>query len=890
MSGNQHVRSRTGRRIRVAVTLIGLVVVGLVPMAPANAATTITLSRGTVIGGESITVSGSLGQRKARPVVLVRKSGTSWVKVVARKSTTAGRFKFTYKPPTKSGSKTVIRVIAPKVRISGRTYSQITTASRTVLTVAQGATISVPTTKHENESFAIAGTFSPARSGRSVAVQKLTATGWVSFGSPSKQNSVGAVSVPMTLPIRGSYDFRLLALASSGAPAVASVKQSIEITASLNAPPTPTGLVVTPGNGKADLSWNAVVADDLAGYLVYRRTSSGELWTKITTNPVQGTSYTATPLTNGFAFQFSVVAIDTDGNESDRSATVTATPADHEAPPMPSGVTAQAGNASAEVSWNAVSASDLAGYLVWSGPTASGPWTQLTANPVNVVTYPATNLTNGDDYFFAVESVDTSPAANKSAKGVTPTSVKPQDVPPDAPTIVGATGHNASAQVSWSAVSGPGISYKVYYRETASVTWLLATPSPITATSFLVPNLTNDTSYSFAVTAVNATSESAKSSVATATPAAGAFTWTAVTSGREHSCGRRSDSTLWCWGYNSDGQLGSNASITSPSPTQVGSDSGWATVEAGDDSTCGVRTNGTLWCWGSNKYGQLGTGTNSGTDVANPAPLQVGSTTTWTKVSVGRRFACGLQSSGTVWCWGFNSDGQLGRAVGGDPLAPNPTPVQVGSVTTWTSLSLGTDHACAVRTDGTLWCWGSNISGQLGNGVHVEDGLPTPTPTQVGSGTAWTSVSAGEYHACGVQTGGTAWCWGSNVNGELGRAANAVANTTPTQVSGTAGWSQISAGGDQTCAVKAVGTAWCWGRNEYGQLGKAANLTANPTPAQVGSATTWASIESGYQHTGARTTTGNILAWGRNSFGQLGDPSTVNPDNANPTPALVPIP
>lgn len=883
MSGNLEARLRRNRRLRVALTLIGLVLVALVPVAPANAATTISISRGSVIGGESINVTGKLGMKKARPVVLQKQVGSRWVNVTPSRSTKTGSFRFLYRPPTKAGTKTVVRVVAPRTKIAGKTYRQITTGGRSVLTVGQTATMTVPSVVSQDAAFTISGKFTPARTAREVIVQKPANGTWVQAGASRFQNSSGTVTFPMVLKAHGTFQFRVLALASDGAPAVASAPETVTVSL-----PVPTGLAATAGDTSAAISWNPVSATGLAGYHVYKRTDSSDFpagWTKVNSDPVTGTSLNVSGLSNGVTHYFTVTSVDAEGDESAFAPKVSATPVappDTTPPPVPTGANASPGNQSAQVSWNAVSATDLAGYRVYRGSSATGPWTQISPNAVVGTTYNATSLTNGTEYFFAVTSVDD--VGNESAKS-TAASATPapaaDTTPPPVPGGVGATAGSGSAQVSWSGVvAGDLAGYKVYQGSSASGPWTSLTPDPIAPTTFAISGLTNNTEYFFSVTSLDTSgNESAKSTAASVTPTPPPAGWTAVSAGLQHTCAIASDSSLWCWGYNSDGQLGSNADITSPTPAKVGS-STWATVSAGADSTCGVQSNGTLWCWGSNKYGQLGNNTNSGTGTANPVPLQVAGTT-WASVSVGFRFACATRTDATLWCWGYNGDGALGRAVGEDPLAANPTPGQVAG-TTWTSVSAGTDHACALTSGGQVSCWGGNISGQLARTANAVPNLPATI-----DGSTWTSVSAGEYHTCGIQSGGAALCWGSNEYGELGKDANAVPNAVPSAAG--SGWTSISAGGDHTCGTKSDGV-YCFGRNQFGQLGKTANSTANAAATKVAASTSaWTSADSGGFSTCARTTANKVFCWGLNEFGQVGNPSTVGTDpNSNPYDVAVP--
>ncbi|RZI79881.1 MAG: fibronectin type III domain-containing protein, partial [Microbacterium sp.] len=360
---------------------------------------TITISRGSVIGGESISVTGTLGMKKARPVVLQRQSAGKWVNVTPSRSTTAGAFRFLFKPPTKVGTKTVIRVIAPRTTIAGRTYAQITTGGRSVLTVAQKATMTAPSVVSQDAAFTIKGTFTPARTAREVVVQKPVNGTWVKVGTSRFESSTGTVTFPMVLKTQGTFQFRVTALAANGAPAVASAPTSVPVSM-----PVPTGLAATPGNASAQVSWNAVTATGLLGYNVFRRTDPGDLaagWTQVNTNPVAGTSLNVTGLTNGTTYYFTVTSVSA-SDESAFAPKVSAKPvlpADTTPPPPPTAVGADPGSGSVLVSWTPPATGEPTGYKVYRATSASGPWTLLTTNPVTGSAYNATGLTNGTEYF-----------------------------------------------------------------------------------------------------------------------------------------------------------------------------------------------------------------------------------------------------------------------------------------------------------------------------------------------------------------------------------------------------------------------------------------------------------------------------------------------------------
>ncbi|MCA9612330.1 MAG: hypothetical protein KC586_06190, partial [Myxococcales bacterium] len=163
---------------------------------------------------------------------------------------------------------------------------------------------------------------------------------------------------------------------------------------------------------------------------------------------------------------------------------------------------------------------------------------------------------------------------------------------------------------------------------------------------------------------------------------------------------------LWCWGSNDDGMLGVGDTMRRVEPTPVGAFDDWTTVDAGgafsfESHTCALRSSGWLYCWGSNTSGQLGLGL-SGEDVLTPS--RVGVERDWISIAVGGGFTCGVRGTGTLWCWGTNSQGQLG--LGASAPSSTSTPTRVGTGTTWVDVTAGSLHACARRTDDSVWCWG----------------------------------------------------------------------------------------------------------------------------------------------------------------------------------------
>jgi alpha-tubulin suppressor-like RCC1 family protein len=241
----------------------------------------------------------------------------------------------------------------------------------------------------------------------------------------------------------------------------------------------------------------------------------------------------------------------------------------------------------------------------------------------------------------------------------------------------------------------------------------------------------------------------------------------------------------------------------------------------------------------------------------------VGTTGGFKSISAGQSHTVGIKTDGTLWAWGHNYFGQLGDGS----TTTSYTPVQIGT-DTWASISAGNAHTVGIKTDGTLWAWGYNSNGQLGDGSGAYN---KTTPVKIGTA-KWTSISAGDSHTVGIKTDGTLWAWGYNSNGQLGD--NSIINkTTPVPI-GTSKWASVSAGGSHTLGIKTDGTLWAWGNNYSGQLGDGSNSTKKTTPTQIGTA--WASISAGYAHSIGIKTDGTLWAWGSNSTGQLGDNSIIN--------------
>jgi alpha-tubulin suppressor-like RCC1 family protein len=235
--------------------------------------------------------------------------------------------------------------------------------------------------------------------------------------------------------------------------------------------------------------------------------------------------------------------------------------------------------------------------------------------------------------------------------------------------------------------------------------------------------------------------------------------WVHVASG-DHACAIDSSSNLYCWGRNENGQLGTGgtAEPAQPTPIPQPATSTWTAIATGIEHSCGINQLGTF-CWGLADTGQLGNGVTSQRNFLSPQQLKP--SVIFVDVTCGGYYTCALANDQHAWCWGSGIYGQLG--VGG--IGVIATPTQVNDAT-WRALAAGYYHTCGIQSDGSLWCWGLNDNGQLGDGsLESRD-----TPTQVGDPNdhTWTAVAAGAAHSCATRSDGTMWCWGSNLYGQLG--------------------------------------------------------------------------------------------------------------------------
>jgi alpha-tubulin suppressor-like RCC1 family protein len=345
--------------------------------------------------------------------------------------------------------------------------------------------------------------------------------------------------------------------------------------------------------------------------------------------------------------------------------------------------------------------------------------------------------------------------------------------------------------------------------------------------------------------------------------------WQEVRAGLAFTLAYKTNGTLWSWGLNNIGQLGSGTTTSRSSPVQIGTLTNWSSnIGVGYSHSMAVKSDGTIWVWGSNTFGQIG----DYSVVSRSSPVQLGTTTDWSKVSGGNASSHAIKTDGSLWSWGYNGTGDLGL---GHLISGNSTlisiPIQVGGYDpVWKELPTGNmTFFGAIKTNNTLWTWGPNASGQIGDGTVVT----RSSPVQIG-GAEWSSFTSGAAAKFAIKTDGTLWAWGLNTTGpgNLG-----IAPVIPS-LSNNKTWSSFSVGSSNIMAIGTNGTLWSWGKNDFGQIGDGTVINRS-SPVQIGTLTNWASVSASGASPGttmAIKTDGTLWGWGGNSNGQIGDGTVIN--------------
>jgi alpha-tubulin suppressor-like RCC1 family protein len=325
---------------------------------------------------------------------------------------------------------------------------------------------------------------------------------------------------------------------------------------------------------------------------------------------------------------------------------------------------------------------------------------------------------------------------------------------------------------------------------------------------------------------------------------------------------------LWVWGYNSYGQLGDSTVVNKSSPVQtIAGGTNWKQVTGGTGYVAAIKTDGTLWTWGYNGWGQLG----DSTFVNKSSPVQtIAGGTNWKQVACGTGHVAAIKTDGRLWIWGYNNVGQLGDST----FVNKSSPVQtIAGGTNWKQVACGYQHTAAIKTDGTLWSWGHNTRGHLGDSTISHRSSPVQT---IAGGTNWKQVACGQLHTAAIKTDGTLWSWGYNPYGQLGDNTRLDKSSPVQTIAGGTNWKQVACGNHHTAAIKTDGTLWLWGRNNNGQLGDSTVVDKSSPVQTIAGGTNWKQVAGGGAYTAAIKTDGTLWLCGYNSSGQLGNNSRIS--------------
>lgn len=339
----------------------------------------------------------------------------------------------------------------------------------------------------------------------------------------------------------------------------------------------------------------------------------------------------------------------------------------------------------------------------------------------------------------------------------------------------------------------------------------------------------------------------------------------------------RSEIQLWTWSGNPNCAGTQTFDLTAELHMPRIEHGTWTSVTTSSTHACGLKSDGSAWCWGMDSSDSLG---NSGfaSGLYDKPSRVVDTGTPWRQLSAGPQHTCGIQSDGTLWCWGGDVEGQLGN---GAATGLKAQPGQVGTDADWASVTTGGLFTCAIKTNGRAYCWGDDAYGQLANGAASSADqispylVPDPGP--------WVKISAGLEHACGIKADSTAWCWGHSTARELGIPSSSNL-TSPLKISKPDGWVDVSAGSFFTCAVNRDGKTYCWGEVNNGRLGNPAITSDNFMPTEVVGSEGSTAVTAGGDHACLTKANGIVMCWGNDPYGQLGNGAALTAAQSAPTP------
>ena len=341
------------------------------------------------------------------------------------------------------------------------------------------------------------------------------------------------------------------------------------------------------------------------------------------------------------------------------------------------------------------------------------------------------------------------------------------------------------------------------------------------------------------------------------------------------------------WGYNGNGQLGIGNQTNQPTPVTIPAAPDATGIGGGFYHTLFLKANGTLLGSGSNFYGQVGDGTSGNSRLS---PVNVLNLTNVIQASAGAYHSTALLADGNVWSWGINSDGQIGNGtitIPGCQCIPTPTQTTISNVV---QIDAGSQHTLALKSDGTVWAWGFNSQGQLGDNSETT----RYTPVQIGVGISGfnniIAISAGDFHSMALKADGTVWVWGRNGEGEVGNGTTGGNQLVPVQNTTLANVTQISAGAYHNIALLKDGTVRVWGINASGQVGNGISGGYQLTPVQTAGIGNVVEIETASNTNYVRLSDGTVRGWGYNNEGQIGSGTTTTTGcSCIPTPVTTSV-
>jgi alpha-tubulin suppressor-like RCC1 family protein len=331
--------------------------------------------------------------------------------------------------------------------------------------------------------------------------------------------------------------------------------------------------------------------------------------------------------------------------------------------------------------------------------------------------------------------------------------------------------------------------------------------------------------------------------------------WRSVHSGSFHTLAMKMDGTLWAWGNNTLGQYGNGTNISSTFPIEVNNDKDWLQISVGYYHTIALKTDGTLWAWGDNTHGRLGIGSWESTNI----PTQIGNENDWVYVNANISHSIAIKTDGTLWAWGKNEEGQLGTGYEVMFMSSN-TPVLVKDETGWQKVACCGRHSLGIKHDGTLWVWGSNQWAQFGRDSPY---ITSYVPLKVNNDTDWKDISCGFGHSMALKHNGTLWGWGLNEVGQVGDGWSRYVDLLPlddvlTPYKIGDDYIYVDAGSAHTIAIKGDYSLWGWGINDKSQLGDPMSgfewkhrfpfIPFESKPQRIGNSNYWKSISTTAEH------------------------------------------